>query len=190
MQALFMANHPVEEWRPIPRFPDHEASSLGNIRRVTPSKRSREIPYLLNPCLNKKGYRYVTLVRPKDEPGVARWRPYFVNRLVCAAFHGPPPSPTHHAAHNNGNKTDNSAENLRWATPLENGADQYIHGTRMRGTRSGLAKIDEAMALRIIEMRAEGISWSRIAEHACISVRSCREIVNGKTWRHVRTFLP
>lgn len=56
-------------------------------------------------------------------------RRYLVHRLVCEAFHGPAPEATMDVAHNNGNRTDNRAENLRWATRAENIADQRKHGT-------------------------------------------------------------
>src|SRR5713101_7444407 len=47
-----------------------------------------------------------------------------VNRLVCEAFHGPPPTVKHVAAHLNGFKQDNYADNLEWKTPRGNFLDQ------------------------------------------------------------------
>jgi hypothetical protein len=59
-----------------------------------------------------------------------RRRTAHLHRLVCEAYHGPAPSPIHHAAHWDGDKENNSASNLRWATPQENEADKVRHGRR------------------------------------------------------------
>lgn len=44
---------------------------------------------------------------------------FTVHRLVCEAFHGSRPSPTHSVDHINGIRDDNRADNLRWATKKE-----------------------------------------------------------------------
>lgn len=66
-----------------------------------------------------------------------------LHRLVCEAFHGPEPQPGMDAAHNDGDRRNNHANNLRWATRAENIADQWSHGTHWRqrggkGMRLGL----------------------------------------------------
>ncbi len=50
-----------------------------------------------------------------------------VHTLVCEAFHGPRPTPKHQVAHGDGDRLNNRASNLRWATPKENGADRIRH---------------------------------------------------------------
>lgn len=57
-----------------------------------------------------------------------------INRIICSLFHGEPPTKHHQAAHNNGIKTDNRAENLRWATVSENATDRTHHGTQNMNT--------------------------------------------------------
>lgn len=52
-----------------------------------------------------------------------------VSELVLTAFVGPRPSPTHDAAHMNGNKDVNWLSNLQWATKKENAAHKRLHGT-------------------------------------------------------------
>lgn len=68
-------------------------------------------------------YRRVQLTKDKRR----KW--YRVNRLVCAAFHGPPPTDKHQARHLDGDTANNAASNLAWGTPLENYYDQVVHGT-------------------------------------------------------------
>ncbi len=43
-----------------------------------------------------------------------------VHRLVCEAFHGPPPFPKAVVIHLDEDATNNRAENLRWGTQKEN----------------------------------------------------------------------
>jgi hypothetical protein len=63
-----------------------------------------------------------------------------VNRLVALAFHGLPPNPTDHACHNDGNKLNNSADNIRWDTPSGNAADKLIHGTNWQLNKTHCAQ--------------------------------------------------
>lgn len=105
----------LEEWREIPEYiGKYEASNLGRIR----SKGVR----ILKQRLNRKGYPVVELSRP---PGS---RECLVHRLVLTAFRGLPEE-GHEGCHNNGVKTDNSLENLRWDTHSGNSVDQVAHGT-------------------------------------------------------------
>jgi hypothetical protein len=84
---------------------------------------------------NRDGYLCVTL---HDKP---RRQTFLVSRLVCEAFHGPPPDRRSHAAHGDGDRTNNSAANLRWASKAENEADKAIHGTRLSGERHPNSKL-------------------------------------------------
>ena len=45
---------------------------------------------------------------------------YSINRLVCEAFHGPPPNSKSQANHIDKNTKNNRADNLEWMTPKEN----------------------------------------------------------------------
>lgn len=48
-----------------------------------------------------------------------------VHRIVCAAFHGEPPTDRHQVNHKNGNKKDNTPSNLEWVTASENQKHAY-----------------------------------------------------------------
>lgn len=54
---------------------------------------------------------YGTLYRGKN---------YKVHRLICEAFHGPPPKDKPVVIHINENALDNRPENLKWGTMKEN----------------------------------------------------------------------
>jgi hypothetical protein len=62
----------------------------------------------------------------------------------------------------------------------------WVGPARPRGTRHGMASITEAVALRILELRATGMSCSRIAAATGASVSVCYRVCSGATWRHVR----
>ena len=122
-------NAPAEEWRVIADFPSYAVSNLGRVKRLV-AARNCPAGHILTPY-SAQGYKSVGLSRGGIE---TKFR---INRLVCTAFHGPPPTPAHHAAHNDGARDNNAAINLRWASPLENADDKRIHGTVAVGDATG-----------------------------------------------------
>lgn len=170
----------MEIWRVIPSFPSYEASSLGEVRRIGAAKN-------LKIRTDHEGYRWVTLMKPQHErvaDSTKNYTPAKMNRLVCQSFHGPAPPGRNHAAHINGNRADDRLANLRWASPVENGRDQYLHGTRMRGESAPQAKLTEQSVASLRKRRAEGAPWRALAEEFSVSIRTARGAVAGKTWRH------
>ena len=57
---------------------------------------------------------------PKRKIHTWNRKTYRVHQLVCEAFHGPRPSPSHIVLHLNEEASDNRPENLRWGTRKEN----------------------------------------------------------------------
>ncbi len=150
--------------------------------------------------------RYASLTLYRDaQPFVVS-----VHRVVCVAFHGEPPTPRHHAAHRDGNGTNNREDNLRWATPIENEADKILHGTARagkpsavpihhrprgirhgrhtmpertaRGERTGTAKLTEA---KVVAIRLDQRSRKAIAADFGITVTMVGYIQRGLSWSHV-----
>lgn len=169
-----------KKYRVIPSFPDYEVSHVGNVRRATPRKTRKNLPDELTPSLSGTGYLVVSLMDQAGNRVVA-----YVHRLVCEAFSGDAPQGHCHAAHRDGNKTNNAADNLYWATPRQNAEDARQHGTMMRGTKHPLAVLTDAGVRGARKDRSAGLSWSALASKYGVGRSVIRRAVNGETWRHV-----
>lgn len=107
-------------------------------------------------------------------------------RAMCLLAYGPPPTPSHQAAHSCGRGEDGcvNPKHLRWATVSENHNDKNAHGTMLRGHSHPRAKlsVDQVVWIKktygsatIAEMaRALGVSHSAVSG-----------IVKGRKWTHV-----
>ncbi|WP_190329522.1 HNH endonuclease [Streptomyces venezuelae] len=113
-----------------------------------------------------------------------------LNRLICEAFHGAPPSPLHQAAHLNGVRTDNRADNLAWKTQRENEEDKDQHGTRQeprRGEQNSRAKLTDANVQEIRRRYAEGgVTQQALSELFGVSSSIISGVIRGQRWTHVR----
>lgn len=168
---------PHIEWRAVREFSDYAVRDDGSIVRVVPDRRNHALtgkPLIATP--NHSGYPELSLCRDGRAFKVR------VNRVVCEAFHGPAPSPKHHAAHLNGDRQDNRAANLAWKAPIANEADKVAHGTAPVGARHPAAKLTEE-AVRSI--RVDTRPQRTIAASHGVSQFVVSAIRLGKLWRHV-----
>jgi hypothetical protein len=106
--------------------------------------------------------------------------------LVCEAFHGPKPSPTHQAAHRDDDKDNNTPDNLYWATPLENHADRRRNKGTPQGERCGKAKLKEADIPVIRSLRAQGETCRAIGERFGVAHNTISRILTGERWGHMQ----
>lgn len=112
-----------EKWRLVRGGLPYAVSSIGRVMSLLPGRMGEH----LSTWMDEGGYVHVQLqVDGKSKR-------HSVHRLIAHAFRGDPPTALHQAAHNDGNPSNNSDENIRWATPAENQADRLIHGTAERG---------------------------------------------------------
>ena len=110
----------MENWKDVPGYAGfYEVSDIGRVRsvaRYVPARwGTRFVPERILRCAKA---RYV--LASLSVNGVAKT--HGVHRLVCEAFHGPAPSKAH-AAHKDGNPHNNRADNIYWASVVENCAD-------------------------------------------------------------------
>jgi hypothetical protein len=118
------------EWREVSWLPNYQISEFGDCRRVK-VRQKHGVYRRLRGTLDREGYRKFKLTMPD---GSKLYR--YAHRLCCEAFWGPPTESDLHTAHWDGNKLNNYYRNLRWATPLENGADRARHAEERRRAKS------------------------------------------------------
>lgn len=158
----------MPEYRAIPGHAGYLAGSDGSIL----GKRGK----LLRQFPGIGGYlRFTTF-----EAG--KWQQVSTHVMVCTAFHGRRPE-GHYAAHRNGVRTDNRAENLRWLTANGNEADKLKHGRRMQGETHHRHKLTED---QVREIRANYTTPGSIYARRFRVTDSCVSSVRSrKTWRHI-----
>jgi len=169
------------EWRILDWLPDYEISENGVVRRATDSADPRySAGYVVKGFMagSCKSYRYYKLslrAGPQIKIGA--------HRLVCEAWHGPPPE-GHEAAHSDGNSLNNNQDNLRWATPAQNGEDTRQHGTQ-KGERNPGAVLtaDIVRQIRVAYANKLG-SQSALGQQFGISRSQCGAICRGEAWTH------
>jgi hypothetical protein len=113
----------------------------------------------------------------------------YVHRLVCEAFHGPPPFGLQ-CRHLNGKRADNRPDNLTWSTKIENESDKERHGTLLHADKAPWSKLslDQVMIAR--QRAARGEEVLSIARELGVSYAALRDAVSGKKWRRVPGSVP
>lgn len=106
----------MDMWKPIPGFSMYEASSSGHVRNVKTNR-------LVASNLGSHGYLMGNM---KSDDG--KWGARLLHAVIATAFYGPRPI-GYDCCHNDGDRANNRAENLRWDTRLANVGDQKKHGT-------------------------------------------------------------
>lgn len=124
-------------WKAVPGYEgSYEVSDLGDVRALP---RVMTVPCrwggvmskqwrgrVLKPWSAGSGYRCVAL-------GLGREHRHYVHRLVARAFIDVEPFEGAEVNHRNGNKLDNSCQNLEWVTRRAN----CLHATHILNKRSG-----------------------------------------------------
>ena len=100
-----------EVWKEIPEYKNYQVSSYGRIRCLAYGRGKIEKILELS-----SETRYIKVGLRNNDGS----RTFWVHRLVAAAFIPIPNNEKVQVNHKNGNKQDNSADNLEWVTPKEN----------------------------------------------------------------------
>ena len=159
--------------RVVPSKPNYAATEDGRIFRITPCARfpQSRLPAEMKQRMDRDGYM---MCGPCMK----------VHRLVAEAFHQNPEAKPQ-VAHKNGVRNDNRAENLKWATGVENCADTIAHGKSVRGERNSFAKLTEEAVRMARLLAAQGFSHTDLAPRFGVDRSVLSRAIKGRTWAHV-----
>lgn len=157
----------------IPKFSGYAVSRGGQVW----SKLTRK---WLRPGQTDRGYLLVVLRQAEKK------KSRYIHRLVLETYVGPCP-PGKEACHNNGNKTDNRLENLRWATRSENEADKKRHNVAVLGEQHPKARLTEKDVKKIRRMYArQEATQKELGKIFGVSAPQISRICSGRDWAHLR----
>jgi hypothetical protein len=110
----------------------------------------------------------------------------FIHVLVAESFIGKKPEKME-VCHNDGNRKNNSIENLRYGTRSDNVKDAIKHGTHYtpfskKGSERSCAKINEEIAKQIKESKESSYI---LAKKLNISRALISNVRRNKSWTHV-----
>lgn len=129
-------------------------------------------------CVNSHGYNYLDIWYE------GKRRLLLVHRLVALCFLENPENKLT-VNHKDGRKTNNTRDNLEWATYAENIQHAYATGLNHVGSASVNAKLNEEDVLKIHALLVDGVSNQEVADFYEVSSGTISEIRLGRTWKHV-----
>lgn len=166
------ADLPGEDWRLVSSIPVLLASNLGRIKRV-------ETGRVLKIRVAPHGYNTISFSFESKK------RLKLVHRLVAEAWLGSCPSEKQ-VNHKDGNKSNNTPQNLEYLSPGENDLHAYRTGLKdAKGEKNGRAKLTEEVIKKIRALASNGDHYSQIARSFGITPSHCHAIITKKYWGHV-----
>lgn len=164
-----------EVWKDIVGYSGrYQVSNLGRVR----SSRAGGAWFLKAAADNGKGYKNTILCDGK------KCKHKYIHRLVLEAFCGP--ALGREAAHIDGNRGNNRADNLMWASKKENESHKVRHNTLTVGERNGQAKltkkdVEEIRSARLKPYEFNGIK--KLAEKYGVCRRTIHSIRENRSWK-------
>lgn len=166
-----------EIWKDIEGYEgEYQVSNFGNVRSLNRIKvySDGRISNLKGKELrqgNKNGYRFVNLGSNNS---------VMVHTLVAKAFIGDRPDKMD-ICHNNGIKSDNRVENLRYATRSENNLDGYV----LRGYICKNQILTPELVLEIKDKLKNGVSYKTLSKEYGASKSAIGAINRGELYKWV-----
>jgi len=164
-------NVDCEIWRDVVDYEGHyQVSNLGRVKTIKKERQEK----ILKGTIHTNGYRHYCFW--KD--GVDSY--YFGHQLVAKAFLYNLERKMY-VNHIDGNKLNNRLENLEWVTHQEN-----MNHTKKHLVHKERSIIDEDAVIVIRDRVANGESRADVAKDYEIHLSTVNNIINYKTWKHVR----
>ena len=117
---------------------------------------------------------------------------FLVHRLVLLAFVGPCPDGMEACHFPDRDPANCNVGNLIWGTHTENQHHRKIHGTDNQGSKHGMSKLTEEVALEIRKRAVKGLNqWNRgnfdvLAKEFGVSARTIARIACNAGWKHLK----
>lgn len=136
---------------------------------------------VLKPDVTKYGYERVTLSK------YSQLKRFYVHRLVALHFI---PNPLFRTMvnHKNGNKRDNTVDNLEWCSCQENTIHAFDTGLRARGENGAHAKLSNDTVHAICNLISKGLKRGEILskeEFSHVSKTAFDDIRRRKSWKSI-----
>jgi hypothetical protein len=167
---------PKTIWRSIPGFARYEASTDGDVRIASSGR-------IISQHLDTHGY---PCLRIRSDDG--RYITKNTHRMIAIAFLDPA-GRKETVNHIDGNRLNNRASNLEWATQSENLAHAYSLGLRRAyrpaGEKHHCARLTEADVLEIRSLSAQGRLRREIARQFGVSKGYITNITRRYSWAHI-----
>lgn len=178
-------NLPGEIWK--------EVAGYEGLYEVSDQGRVRSMPRVLVDCLGRRsrwkskildggvtgGYRTIMLCKPNSQYMES------VARLVALAFKKNPKNKPE-VNHKNGNKLDNSADNLEWSTHQENCAHRQAVLRKCICQDGPGAVMTNAQVRKMRKIRAEtGATYPQIAKMFSLNKITVYAAITGRSWKHL-----
>jgi NUMOD4 motif/HNH endonuclease len=175
-----------EVWLPVSGYEgNYEVSNLGKVRsldRILSNKRhqTRAKGRVLKHSFDSWGYPHIGLCRDYGKKFTFK-----IHRLVAIAF-TPNPENKPCVNHLDGNKTNNTAANLEWATSKENHDHAVATGLKRNPVGdNGRARLTPELIQQAKTLRALGNTYASIGRELGVSENHARMVVIGRRWKHL-----
>lgn len=176
-----------EIWKDIDGYPGYQVSNMGRVKSLVKAYRREDI--ILKGSPNTTGYILVQLY-----PEPRKRKSLLVHRLVMMTFQPNPVMDELEVNHKDLDTTNNKMSNLEWVTEKENKA-HYVASDKFKtikremvcGEDQHLSKLTEQQVLEIraIHKLNQYESIKGLLEIYGISRSAFRDIVKGRTWKHL-----
>jgi hypothetical protein len=162
-----------EEWRDVVGYEGlYEVSSLGRVR----SRFAVNGHCLSTAGTDKDGYPVVSLSAPDGR------HTFTLHRVVCRAFHGEPTALHNEVAHLDGVRTNARADNLQWASKVENHFHMRAHGTHPAGDRHPKARLTWG-DVHDIRALPDPVNNAAVGRRYGVTAGAIWDVRRGRTWR-------
>lgn len=175
-----------EVWKDVSGYDGYyQISNVGSIRsldRQEAQTNGHPMTYkgdVMKPCKDGKGYRFVYLSRN------GKRKMYKIHRIVALEFI-PNPCNYEQVNHKDGNKDNNSFDNLEWCTGLYNMQHSFRNGLHKSGERVSTSILTKSQVDEIRRTHIKGdnnYGAKPLAKTYGVSDATIRNILNNKKWR-------